>query len=116
MANKKVNWNFSRMRQGYNPVQLQQEDKEGKLRTVNNLLDEESEYYQGKFNFPEEELNYYKQVFKFFDKTGAEQLSMSDLGLAMRAAGCIVTESEIKILSKKVDQYSTGYCRILLYR
>ncbi len=105
-----MNWNFSRLRDGNNPIELQKLDKEGRLRTTVNLLDEENEYYQGKFNFPEEELSYYKQVFKFFDKSGAEQLAMADLGLAMRAAGCLVTEGEVKLLSKKVDQYSTGYC------
>ena len=73
-------------------------------------MDEESEYYQGKLNFKEEELNYFKEVFKFFDKTGAEQLSVSDLGLAMRAAGCLVTDTEVKLLIKKIDRYNSGYC------
>ena len=76
MSSKKVNWNFTRMRQGYNPLQLQKEDKEGKLRNSSNLLEEDTEYYMGKFNFPEEELSYYKQIFKFFDKTGADQLGI----------------------------------------
>lgn len=65
------------MRQGYNPLQLQKEDKEGKLRQTTNLLEEDSEYYMGKYNFPEEEQNYYKQVFKFFDKTGADQVAIA---------------------------------------
>jgi len=77
MSKKTDKWNFANMRKGYNPLDLQKEDKEGKLRNLNNLLDDESDYYQGKFNFPEEELNYYKQVFKFFDKTGVDQLSIA---------------------------------------
>lgn len=29
----------------------------------------------------------------------------------MRAAGCLVTEGEIKILTKRIDPYNTGYCK-----
>lgn len=36
---------------------------------------------------------------------------MKDLGLAMRAAGCLVTEAEVKILAKRIDPYSTRYCK-----
>lgn len=65
------------MRDMYNAVQLQSEDKEGKLKNNVNLLDEDSEYHRGKYDFSVEEQNYYKQVFKFFDKTGADQLSIA---------------------------------------
>lgn len=76
------------MRNGYNPLQLQKEDKEGKLRNLTNLLEEDSEYYMGKYNFPEEEQNYYKQVFKFFDKTGADQVAIAVLFLHQGSRTC----------------------------
>jgi calmodulin len=105
-------WNFPRMREGYNPVDLQREDKEGTLKNPNELLDADSEYFQGKFHFSEEQLNYYRQVFKFFDRTGGELLDLSELGLAMRAAGALVTEAEVKILSTRIDPYNSGTCEL----
>lgn len=67
------------------------------------------EFFQGKYHFSQKEINYYRDIFKFFDKSASDQLAITDLGLALRAAGALVTEKEIALLMKKIDPYNSGY-------
>ena len=72
-------------------------------------MDEDTEFFQGKFHFDQKQINYYKSIFKFFDKTATDQMSISDLGLGLRSAGALVTDKEIVMLEKKIDPYGSGY-------
>lgn len=36
-------------------------------------------------------------------------MSITDLGLALRSAGALVTDKEITMLEKKIDPYGSGY-------
>ena len=72
-------------------------------------MDENIEYFQGKYHFTEKEITYYHDIFKFFDKGANEQLLTQDLGLALRSAGAVVTEKEVEMFSKKLDPYKKGY-------
>ncbi len=54
-------------------------------------------------------INYYRGIFKFFDKTATDQMAIQDLGLAIRSAGGLVTDIEINQLEKKIDPYGSGY-------
>lgn len=73
------------------------------------IVDEDVEFFQGKYHFSQKEINYYRDIFKFFDKSGTDQLTIPDLGLALRSAGALVTEKEIESFKKKVDPYNSGY-------
>jgi len=72
-------------------------------------MEEDVEFFQGKYHFNQKEIAFYKEIFKFFDKTATEQITVPDLGLALRSAGALVTEKEVSQLIKKVDPYGSGY-------
>jgi len=59
-------------------------------------------------NFDRKELNYFKNIFGFFDKSGTDQIYTKDLHLAIRAAGGLVTNLEISRLVTKIDPHNSG--------
>lgn len=83
--------------------------KRKKLQLKKKIVDEDVEFFQGKYHFSQKEINYYRDIFKFFDKSATDQLTIPDLGLALRSAGALVTEKEIELLKKKIDPYNSGY-------
>jgi calmodulin len=72
-------------------------------------MEEDVEFFQGKYHFNTKEISFYKDIFKFFDKTATDQITVPDLGLALRSAGALVTDQEVSQLVKKVDPYGSGY-------
>ena len=58
--------------------------------------------------FTDIELEKFKEAFVFFDRQGDGTMSSSDVILAMRAMGALVTEHEVKNLLKKYDPDRTG--------
>ena len=100
-------WGTLDLRTGVNPRRLQDLEKEGMLDASPDMIDEDMEYFQGKYHFTTEEIEYFEEVFNFFDKRGMDQIKTSELGLAIRSAGGLLTEQEIELLKKKVDPYDS---------
>lgn len=50
----------------------------------------------------------FKEAFIFFDRDGDGTMKAEDVGLAMRAMGALVANSEVKALLKKYDPDGTG--------
>lgn len=86
----KQHWPLHNLRKVGNstPVQLLESYKTGALNPHLQHMDQNIEYFQGKFHFSSKEINYYRDCFNFFEKHDTEQIFTSDLGLAMRAGGC----------------------------
>ena len=59
--------------------------------------------------FTDLELEKFKEAFVFFDRSGDGTMRSTDLCLAMRAMGALVTEHEVKLLLLKYDPDGTGY-------
>lgn len=103
-------WDIFNLRKhaGTNVMEIKDMEERGELNPHMTNLDQELEYFQGKFHFSQREINYYKDVFGFFEKANTETCYTSDLGLAMRAGGILVTELEVMTLTKRIDPYRKG--------
>jgi calmodulin len=64
--------------------------------------------FQFEDRFTDIELEKFKQAFIFFDRDGDGTMNVTDVSLAMRAMGALVTEKEVKSLLKKYDPDNTG--------
>ena len=53
--------------------------------------------------FTQVEIESFKEVFTFFDRNGDGTIKESDVTLAMRSMGALITEKEVKMLLRKYD-------------
>ena len=58
--------------------------------------------------FTPNEIERFKECFSFFDREGDKRMKVSDVGLAVRAMGALITGKEIEIFIKKYDSDRTG--------
>ena len=59
-------------------------------------------------NMTQDQIEEYKNAFKFFDKDGSEQISTEELGDAMSKLGYNLTNEQVAIILNQVDTDGSG--------
>lgn len=116
MDPQKTPWDMINMRRlpGYTILELQTMAKEGLL-NINEPNTETQNIGEVLEHVNEAELEVFKECFLYFDHTGEGLISKEDFGMALRAAGLVITNKEAQVLAEKYDLEGTGTLDLKAY-
>jgi len=116
MKSKKEQWDLINMRRlpGCTILELQTMAKEGLL-NINDPSNEVQNIGDVLEHVSEKDLEAFKECFLYFDHTGEGHVRKEDFGMALRAAGLVITNKEAQALAEKYDLERTGNLDLKAY-